>query len=56
MSRVKEAQGHVSLDTFELLAASITFLPCPSLHVLLAPVLARLQAEDPAPTMRELHR
>lgn len=55
MSKIKEAQGAASFDTFEVMATSITFLPCPSLHQLLAPVLQKIQ-DDPPPSSKELHK
>jgi hypothetical protein len=40
---IREARGSASFDCFEILARGITFLPCNALHVLLEPILKKLQ-------------
>jgi hypothetical protein len=43
VAKIREAQGAASFDTFEVMAMTITFLPCPSLHELLRPVLEKVR-------------
>ena len=44
-SALSEAKTCKSYDTFEILARSVTFLPCLSIHVLVSPMVDKLDNE-----------